>query len=978
MPDKKEKHGADEVPVIGIGASAGGLDALQKFFDHLPVKSGAAYVVIVHLDPDHASLLPELLQRRTRVEVVSIISGMAIRADCVFVAPPNVDVSLSDNFLQLSPPGKTGGLRLPIDNFLISLAGNKMNLAACVILSGTGSDGTKGLKAIKEAGGLALIQDATSAKFSGMPHSAGATGLADFILPPEEMPEKLSKYFQAPVRGIDTDPESDDNDGTIRKIKALLQDRTGLDFTAYKNKTVLRRFERRMKLNDLQEPAQYIRLLKQSDLEADKLFHDILIGVTSFFRDPEAFDCLKQKLLAEVLPHLSADRLLRAWVPGCSGGEEVYSLAMIIQECLDERGNGQGFQVFGTDLDERAIVKARAGVYPLTIAADIEPERLSRFFVKEKNGYRVKRELRETIIFSTHNILKDPPFSNLDLLSCRNLLIYLTAETQKSLLPIFHFSLKPGRLMFLGTSEGIGRFSELFQPLSKKWKIYRRLEVTDNLQSIIGPLNKRVFANQADSQIIGDIDMEKQITLAELTSKFLVRNYAPACAVISRKGDIQYIHGHTGKYLEPAAGQPNMNIQAMARQGIQLELRAAISAAVASGTKVCKEGIRLRANGNIQLLNLTVQPLGSAGLAADFLVVVFEDLAVAETPKSTKKSGQKEREVIVKDLELELEKISKQHQSDIEEIEAYNEELKSYNEELQSANEELQSTNEELESSREEHQSMNEELMTVNAELQGKIDELSDVHNDMRNFLNSTEIATIFVDQKLNIKRFTPSAVKIANLIPTDVGRPLAHVVLNIDYPDLVEVTGQVIDTLKPREIEVSTRTGEWFQLRVLPYRTIDNLISGAVLTFSSIDTQKKTQNQLQELNLELEMARNYAENIIATVREALVVLDESLRVVSASRAFYEIFQVSPEETIARSIYELGNKQWSLPELRALFAKLLKESATFEDYQVELDFPRIGVRKMELNARRIKGGVGDQDLKILLAIEDVTEKGSLE
>lgn len=965
-------------PVIGIGASAGGLEALQDFFVHLPTPSECAFVVIVHLPHDHISLLPELLQRQTQIPVLTIEDGMAIAPNHIYVAPPSKDLAVFKNCFQLLDAIQSPGLHLPIDFFLQALAREKQSYAGCVILSGTGSDGTQGLKAIKAEGGVALVQDEASARFTGMPHSAAGTGFADHIVPPSRMPEIIGQYFQHAFRLFagEVGPASLSHGEMLRKIWAILRIRTGHDFSLYKKNTFLRRIERRLALQKIDDLSHYIKVLRQDPLEVDRLFQDLLIGVTNFFRDPEAFAALENKILPKVLANFPGDQTFRVWVPACSSGEEAYSIAIALKECLEALGRDIPFQIFGTDADPRAIEKARSGVYPPSIAADISPQRLQRYFVNEKKSYRVKKELRGKIIFSVQNVLQDPPFSKLDLLCCRNLLIYLEAEAQQKLLPLFHFSLKPGGILFLGNSESIGLFANLFTSLSKKWKLYKRREVVALHRPLLDFSRHIQNAGALPIAKVMTIDMKKDLNLAAQTRKILLENFAPACVVINAQGDIFYIHGRTGKYLEPAAGRPRMNILDMARAGMRLELGTAIRLALATKKKISRGPLRVKTNSKSQSVGLTVQHFPADHHADDLLLVVFEDLADQESTGTTgpeTKGRQKEQEKYVSELEQELQLVTENHQSTIEEYETSGEELRSINEEMQSANEELQSANEELDASREEQQSMNEELMTVNAELQSKIDELSQVHDDMKNLLNSTRIATIFVDNNIRIKRFTPEAAKIANLIETDINRPLEDITTKLESQGLVGSIRKVLDTLSGLKTEVVTKEGEWYQLSILPYRTMEDRIDGAVLTFSSIAAQKRAQQELMLLGKKIqEQGWDFAKNIVDSLREALLILDEGLNVQLANPVFYKTFHLRPEETLHRSFWELDEIPWPRAELQKLFEALKKEKA-LEDRRVLLNFPEKGKKEFALNARRLQS----QDAKehwIMLAIEEITHK----
>jgi two-component system CheB/CheR fusion protein len=947
---------------VGIGASAGGLEALEQFFSHLVLPVNMAFVVIMHLDPRHTSMLAGLLQRHAALSVQTIEDGMPLRPGIAYVTPPNRDVSLINGTFQLLEPVKIQGVKLPIDFFLESLAAEKGDMSACVILSGTGSDGTIGMRAIKAAGGLVLVQDCDSARYTGMPGSAIRTGLADYVLLPNQMPAQLVQFFSNGRRLSGLVKSNAGSDDMVRKICVLLRARTGNDFSVYKKSTLQRRIERRMNLHHIDDLSLYINLLRKDSSELDKLFSDILIGVTHFFRDGEAFEVLRDVVLKNYFTAFPEKKSFRVWVPGCSTGEEVYSLAIVLRECLDNLHQDVALQVFGTDLDARSIDRAREGLFTDAIAADVPSQRLQRFFVKEEMHYRVRKELREQIIFSVQNVLKDPPFSKIDLLCCRNLLIYLNAEAQRMLLPLFHFSLNPGGLLFLGTSESTGVFSDLFIPVSKKWKIYQRVDIAPGTQ----PAMQFPVSQKAVERPVMQPDIERIIadkpSLPLLIHRELLENFTPPCVTVNKKGDIFFIHGRTGKYLEPSEGKPRMNILDMARHGLRLELRNALRNVGKTGEKVICRDVRYKSEETDRYLDLILQPLADSGQPEELIMVIFADVAgPAQLDQQSKESREllEERDRYLLNLDQELQHARENYQTSLEELETSNEELKSLNEELQSANEELQSTNEELESSREEHQSLNEELMTVNNELQSKVDELVQVQSDLRNLLDSTRIATIFVDSELRIKNFTAAAADIANLIKTDVGRPLEHIATNLEYDDMYASIRQVITSLASAEKEVRSRNGEWYQVNILPYRTTENVIEGAVLTFVSITCQKEAQQHLAALNTELRQSREFVEGVIDTLREAVIVLDADLRIVFANRAFYRMSGLQETETIGREFAEIGGSRLNVPGLAELLRNTLETGAVCEDF---------AAGGLVLNVRRIEGASADAR-RVMLGIQ---------
>ena len=960
--------------IVGMGASAGGLEAFETFFRSMPAESGMAFVVVPHLDPGHLSIMTELLQKCTKMEVFQIADGMEVGANRVYVIPPRKDLAILHGILQLIEPTGAPGPRMPIDYFFRSLAQDQGERAIAIILSGMGTDGTVGLRAIKGELGMAMVQDIGSAKYDGMPRSAVDTGMVDYVLPPENMPEYLLRYadhagqkaavkISPPVEGKLPD--------ALQKVFLLLRTHTGHDFSLYKPNTLCRRIERRMNVHHIANVTHYVRYLQENPHEVTNLFKELLIGVTNFFRDPEAFEVLKKKALAQLLATKPSGESLRVWVPGCSSGEEAYSIAISLRECMDELDRSFDVQIFGTDIDKDAIEAARAGVYPGSIAADVSAERLKRFFTREDPYYRIKKDVREMLVFALQDIIRDPPFTKLDMICCRNLLIYLDGELQHKLLPLFHFSLKPEGTLFLGASETVGKFVDLFAVVDRKWKVFKRKQSAAAYQAfvefpLVRPLSKRP-----------ELEVKKtvEIRMSQLAEKMLLQTYAPPSVVIDEKGEILYIHGRTGNYLEPAPGEARWNIFEMAREGLRLELTAAVRRALFQGQDVTHEGLRVRDNGGFLSVNVTVKPVKEPRAMQGLLLVVFEDAPFPKEVKSerTRRRRPKESPERIAELEQELQKTREDLQSVIEELEASNEELKLTNEELHSTNEELQSANEEMESSKEELQSLNEELVTVNTELQAKNDELAKANSDMRNLLDSTAIPTIFVDNDLCIKRFTAHAAKVVHLIPADCGRPLSHTVHNLKYEKLVEDAQGVLKTLGHREAEMETKEGHWYLMRILPYRTIDNVIDGVVITFLDIHEQKTAAETIRRLHEEVQEEREYAENIIDTLREPLLVLDQNLRVVSANRSFYKTFHAKAEETAGGFVYELGDQQWDIPRLRELLEKIIPKNTFFEDFEVEHNFPHIGFKRMLLNARRIHHREGGEEL-ILLAIEDATDR----
>jgi two-component system, chemotaxis family, CheB/CheR fusion protein len=845
--EKQEKVG---FPIAALGASAGGLEAFEIFFKAMRHDSGIAFVLVAHLDPTHVSLLPELVQKRTKMHVHQVRDGMKVQRNHVYVIPPNKDLTILNGILQLMDLKQPRGANLPIDSFFRSLAKDQGPNAVCIILSGTGTDGTLGLKAIKGEVGMVMVQSVESAKYDGMPHSAISTGLTDYVLSPEKMPEQLIKYTQHASFKIS--PSIAPSDGmtpnALAKIYIILRTQTDHDFSLYKKNTICRRIERRMNVHQIDEIADYARYLQGSEAEVHILFKELLIGVTNFFRDAAAFDALRDSILFKSLEDKPDDYTIRVWIPGCSSGEEAYSLAIILQECMEQMKRHFSVQIFGTDIDDDSINIARVGLYPESILADVSPERLSRYFIKEEDGqYRVKKSIREMLVFAPQNVIKDPPFTKLDILSCRNLLIYLAPELQRKLLPIFHYSLNQDGILFLGSSETTGQSSELFAVLDKKWKIFRR-HPSNKIPHHMLAFPMRPAVVQIEEEIPASIRRAEEISALQLVETILHQSNMPPCAIIDDNCNVVYIHGRTGRFLEPAEGKISINLLEMARPGLKVDMAAAIRKVTIHKQEVIHRGLRIEHTDGHRYLDLSVRPILESSALRGLMMVVFQ-----ETEKPSKSIIQKRQSIIktgksktIEGLEQELQYTKENLQTTIEELETSNEELKSTNEELQSTNEELQSTNEEMETSKEELQSLNEESATVNAELQSRIDELSAANDDMKNLLDSTAIATMFLDTDLCIRRFTPKLTEIIPLAGSDSGRPIEHFATKLIGTNLTEYGKQVLEDLAVREAEVQDQQGRIYAMKVRPYRTVANVIDGVVITFEDITKRRQTEEELK------------------------------------------------------------------------------------------------------------------------------------
>jgi two-component system, chemotaxis family, CheB/CheR fusion protein len=872
-----------DFPIVGIGASAGGLSAFLDFFSGIPptLQPDMAFVLVQHLAPDHQSMLTELIQRATHLKVYEVTDDMPVEINCVYIIPPNRDMSLVNGKLKLLEPSAPRGHRLPIDYLFNSLAIHQKERAIGIVLSGTGSDGTAGVRTIKNEGGMVMTQSVDTSEFDGMPSSAVATELVDYELPPAEMPAQLMAYVAHIARRTqkqlgDSGEMTRINDDALKTIFALLRKQTGHDFSQYKPSTLCRRIERRMAVRQLDTVERYIQYLQKSSAEITSLFQDLLIGVTHFFRDAETFSIFEQKIVPRLFDGKAEGAAVRVWCAGCSSGEEAYSIAILLYEHRRKLKRNFKIQVFATDIDARAIANARAGIYPRATIERLPSDRRTDFFTLETEGnsYRVQKNIRELVIFSEHDLIKDPPFSKLDLISCRNLLIYMNSDLQKRVIAIFHYALNPQGMVLLGASETVGEFGNLFVNLERKAKVYQRNEDFQGAKRAALSRLLMPTATKQSTPSIGETPLgvskktaTKKMTLREITEKALLNNFSPACALVNALGDILYLHGRTGLFLEPAAGEATINnILRMAREGLRRDLTINLHKVATTKEPRAVRNLRVKTNGHFALVNFRICCVDASSpstLESPLFLVMLEEAEPAQyqpfTPTASNYSGAANPATKV-DHNSALEKIAELNEeltakdsylrAANEELETSNEDLKFTNEELQSVNEELQSTNEELETSKEEMQSINEELSTVNAELQSAVNELTRANNDMNNLLSGTGIATIFVDKDLNLLRFTPTVTEIINLIHTDVGRPVGHIVSNlVGYDQLMQDIKTVLKTLMPKEIDVKTLADNWYTMRILPYRTLDNVVEGVVITFVNITEVVRIREALRKAN---------------------------------------------------------------------------------------------------------------------------------
>lgn len=882
------------IPVIGIGASAGGLQALEKFFRSMPTDLGAAFVIVQHLDPDHESILSELIGKYTKMEVIQIVDKTEIEPDHVYIIPPAKVLELRNNVLHLKAQQEPRSIRLPIDDFFRSLAKDKKDHAIAVILSGTGTDGTLGIREIKSANGVVFAQSPEDAKFDGMPNSAISSGMVDFILDADKILIELKNYLKY-LTDLNSNQDLSDiySFNTFNKIFSLLYEKTGHDFSNYKANTIVRRIERRMNILKTLKIEEYLEKLKKNNDEVKVLFEDLLIGVTSFFRDQEVFSFLSKEIIPQLFEQAQEDKHIRLWITACSTGEEAYSIAILLKEHIQKYNlNEYSVQIFATDLDKRAVEKARQGTYPDNITTDLSPHLLKKYFTAHEKTITVNKSIRDMIVFAEQSLIKDPPFSKVDFISCRNLLIYMNSQLQEEVITSFHYSLKEDGFLLLGASETLGKKSESFEVIDKKNKFYQKkpqksLHAHSNLFTNRSPIIEQV---QSKSR---SYTPKAESSLGDIIQHQILEHFTPAAVLINKELEILYLKGDTSKYLSPVQGVANMNIVEMAKPDLKVKLRLAISKVKGDKLQAYEETIQLKKDKSYSIINLHVLNLEKEKKDPNLFLVVFEDVKEVEIKSDDKKASRHEDIDYIKTLENELRQNKEYLQAVIEEAETANEEIKATNEELQSSNEELQSTNEELETSKEELQSINEELTTLNTEYQNKIEELSETNNDISNILANTEIAIIFLDLNLRIKKFTPKTTEIIGLIEGDINRPIENFVTKLNYPDFIEDMKHVINTLNTVEKDIDSKDKHYLS-KIKPYRTLDNVVTGLVLTFIDITKIKSVQN---DLNKTLQKLKFHTENTPLAVIE----FNSSFEITYWSEKAKDLFGWSKEEVLGKT-----------------------------------------------------------------------------
>ncbi|OGR83025.1 MAG: hypothetical protein A2901_01835 [Elusimicrobia bacterium RIFCSPLOWO2_01_FULL_54_10] len=974
-------------PIVGIGASAGGLEAVTQLLKMVPADTGMSFVIIQHLDPTRVSNLASILARATSMKVDQVKDGMVVEPNHVYVFPPNMNMTLNNNAFQLLPRSEVRAMHMPVDYFFRSMA-QLGSHAIGIILSGSGTDGTLGLAQIKEEGGITFAQDELTAKFAGMPHSAVLAGAADFVYSVQDIVQELIKiahhpYIASAARISEEEeqrPGSQPNESldALGQILHLLQSEKDVNFNHYKKATILRRISRRMAINKIEKIEDYAKFLQGNPDELKELYHDLLIKVTSFFRDPETFEILKKAVIPKIMEGRSAANLIRLWVAGCATGEEAYSIAIYFLEEFRRQGVEPYMQIFATDIDEDALATARTGIYIENIVADVSEERLKRYFTKIDHNYRINKSIRDICTFAKHDLGIDPPFSNLDLITCRNVMIYFDPVLQKRIIPVFHYALKPKGYLMLGSSESIGSFNSLFNTIDPRSRIFAKNPVKTPAPMNLSPWEPRTgeakkvyLAKPVSDYLSKETDANKDM------DRILLNHYIPAGVLVNDQMDILQFRGDTAHYLQPSSGKMSLNLLRMAREGLLAVSKSAVDEARKTAAPVTRKNISVRFDNRLLNVTLKVIPLNVPPSPEHNFMVVFEESVAARRKGKKGKDAQpdsKHDSSVREYAHLTNELIAtKQHmQSIIESQDATNEELKSANEEIFSSNEELQSTNEELQTSQEELQSTNEELLTANDEIRIRITELDKAHNDLSNLLASSNLSIVLIGSDMNLRQFTKVAERALNIDYTHIGRPIGQLKLGIPVPEIESLAASVIASDRVEEREVQDAQGHWFNLQFRPFKTTEGKIAGVLLVFVDIHSIKGVEKLTRSLD-ELQAARTHSQWIVETVRQPILILDDVFNVVSANPAYYWTFQVTEQETRNRSLYELGNGQWNNPKLKEFLREILPQNSEFNNFQVERDFPGIGRRTMILNARRL----GSQK-QIFLAVEDVTDRKKIE
>ena len=970
---KKSPSLKNDYFVVGIGASAGGLEALKLFFDNAPSDSGMVFIIVQHLDPTHKSLLTELVAEHTKMKTVEISDGIKIKPNCIYIIPPNKDLRIDHKSLKLLEPAEPRSKRRVIDSFFKSLAENYKEKAIGIVLSGTGTEGTLGLKEIKLKGGLTIVQDPLSAKFSGMPQSAIKAKLADYISVPEKMSAQLLKHIKKIDGTISlTIPKSNiPLESQLKKILLMIRSHTGYDFSNYKTNTIIRRINKRTSLNQIDSIEDYISFLQNNPTEIQKLFKDFLIGVTTFFRDTEVFYSVEKNAIPYLLKKCYEKQEVRIWVCGCSTGEEAYSLAILFKEAVEKSKHFIKVTIFASDIDKTAIDFARNGIYSESGLTNIGAERLAKHFVAKKNGFQVKKEIREMIVFAHHNVISDPPFSKMDMITCRNLLIYMNSDLQKRIIPIFHYSLNNEGILLLGTSESIGEYANYFSVFDPKIKFYKKK--TENIVRKHNTAYELPYTqhNPIPPANLMNSSKKKKLNVSGLTEKILLDNYAPPSVIIDKNNNALYFSGNTGLYLEPPSGEASLNVLEMAKKGLKIDLEALIQKARANKTEVQKTDVDVKVNDHYQTINLIIKPVLTKETDLGAMMIIFETSENSKKVNVKKTSKQTGNQIPnINELEKEL-KITREHlQTAINELETSNEDLQTTNEEYQSSNEELQSTNEELETSREELQSVNEELITVNTELSSKIEQLSEANDDLNNLLTSIEVATVFLDRNLNIKRFTPAATKIFNLIPSDIDRPVTHLSSNIIYKALADDVKNALKTLAVKSADVQANDSTWYHMRILPYRTAENIIEGVLVTFIDITEQKYTEEKLKKTNEHLNMIM---ENLPAVPYTC--VANPEIKISFVGKSCEKVMGFLPEQFTKKTSFWLSRVHpTDKKKIQAAFSSIAKKGS------LDLTFKwkcADGKYKQFINYIRYAASENNQTAYIVGVWQEIKENGKI-